>query len=64
MNTLHEIIPQHVALKQLVNRGTETEPSWAVQFVPYTPDPRIVRDLFGGERREGGLLPRVTKISL
>jgi len=62
MNILHELIPQHVALKQLVNRGTESEPNWQVVYTPYIPDPRIVRDLFGGERREGGLLPRVTKI--
>ena len=62
MNTLHELIPQHIAIKQLRNTGTHAEPSWISEFVPYIPDPRIVRDLFGGERREGGLLPRVTKI--
>jgi len=59
MNVLHEIIPQHIATKELVNRGTE----WVVEYVPYVPDPRTVRDLFSNERREGGLLPRLTKIT-
>src|SRR5215831_3212692 len=62
MNVLHDLIPQHVALKQLRNTGTDAEPRWVAEYVPYIPDPRIVRDLFSGERREGGLLPRVTKI--
>jgi len=63
INILHEIIPQHIALKELVNRGTETNPSWVVEYVPYVPDPRTVRDLFSNERREGGLLPRLTNVT-
>jgi len=59
LNLLHEIIPQHIATKELVNRGTE----WVAEYVPYVPDPRTVRDLFSNERREGGLLPRLTKVT-
>jgi len=63
INTLHEIIPQHIALKELTNRGTKTNPNWVVEYVPYVPDPRTVRDLFSNERREGALLPRLTKVT-
>jgi hypothetical protein len=63
LNTLHEIIPQFIATKELVNRGTETNPNWIVDYVPYAPDPRTLRDLFANERREGGLLPRLTKVT-
>src|SRR5262249_23417564 len=54
MNVLHEIIPQHIALKELTNRGTATNPNWVVEYVPLVPDSRLVRDLFANERREGG----------
>src|SRR5262245_24481935 len=63
MNLLHEIITRHIAFKELVNRGTETNPDWVVECVPYVPDSRTVRDLFSNERREGGLLPRLTKVT-
>src|SRR5262249_39004044 len=63
MNTLHEIIPQHIATKELVNRGTEANPNWVAEYVPFVPDARLVRDLFANERREGGLLPRLTKVT-
>src|SRR5262245_34907296 len=63
MNTLHEIIPQHIAFKELTNRGTDTNPNWVVEYMPYVPDSRIVRDLCSNERREGGLLPRLTRVT-
>jgi hypothetical protein len=63
INILHEIIPQHIAFKELINHSTETNPNWVVEYIPYVPDPRTVRDLFSNERREGGLLPRLTKIT-
>ena len=43
MNTLHEIIPQHIALKELTNRGTETNPNWVVEYVPFVPEPLLQR---------------------
>jgi len=61
MNTIHHIVPQHIATKELVNKGTRENPAWTVEYVPFIPDQRLVRDLFGTERREGSLLARVTK---
>src|SRR5262249_27399468 len=49
--------------KNSLTGGTQNEPSWGVEFVPYVPDPRTVRDLFSNERREGGLLPRLTNVT-
>jgi len=63
MNTLHEIVPQYIATKELVNRGTESAPNWALVYIPFVPDSRLVRDLFSSERREGALLPRLTKVT-
>ena len=63
INVLHEIIPRHIATKELINRGTQNEPTWVVEYIPYVPDPRTVRDLFSNERREGGLLPRLTNVT-
>jgi hypothetical protein len=62
INDLLEIIHQHIAIKELVNRGTESKPNFVVEYIPYMPDPKTARALFASERREGGLLPRVTKI--
>jgi len=58
---LHEIIPQHIAVKQLRNSGTNIEPHWVVEFVPYTPDATTTRNLLGRDHREGSLLARATK---
>jgi uncharacterized protein (DUF2461 family) len=59
---LTEISTRHLALKRLINRGTENEPNLVAEFVPYTPNHYTIRALLSGERREGGLLPRVTKV--
>jgi len=62
MNAIHQIISQHIATKELVNKGSRENPAWTTEYLPYTPDPRTVRDLFGTERREGSLLARATKV--
>jgi hypothetical protein len=59
---LTEISTRHLATKRLTNRGTENEPNLVAEFVPYTPNHYTIRALLSGERREGDLLPRVTKV--
>jgi len=60
---LHELVPQYVATRELVNLGTEQNPNWVLEYLPFRPDPRLARDLFANERREGGLLPRLTRVT-
>jgi len=59
---LLDLSAHHLATKRLVNRGTENEPNLVAEFVPYTPNHHTIRALLSGERREGGLLPRVTRV--
>ena len=59
---LTKISTQHLATKTLKNHGTADEPNLVAEFVPYTPNHYTVRALLSGERREGGLLARVTKV--
>jgi hypothetical protein len=57
-----DISARHLALKTLKNHGTTDKPNLVTEFVPYLPDHRTIRALLSGERREGGLLPRVTRV--
>ena len=57
-----DISAKHLALKTLKNHGTTDEPNLVAEFVPYLPDHHTIRALLSGERREGGLLPRVTRV--
>src|SRR5262249_44455724 len=63
LNLVHELVPRFVATRELVNRGTEQNPNWVLEYIPFQPDPRTIRDLFSNERREGSLLARLTRVT-
>jgi hypothetical protein len=58
---LAEIVPKHLAIKKLVNRGTEADPNWAVEYVPLVLSPQNLRAFFTAEKRMGSLITRVPK---
>jgi hypothetical protein len=62
MGDIAKITSEHIATRELINKGSKENPNWSVEYIPYTPDSRTVRDLFSTERREGSLLARVTKV--
>jgi hypothetical protein len=57
---LREIIPKHVVIQRLVNRGTASEPDWGLEYIPLRPPTeKALAALLRSEKlEEGSLLAR------
>jgi hypothetical protein len=55
---LAEIIPKHLATKQLENHGDRM----VIKYIPLVIDPQNLRPFFTAEKRTGSLIARVTKV--
>jgi hypothetical protein len=63
LHMLGEIITENVVTPRLVNRGTQTEPSWELAYTPYVPNPGEVRRLFTADTlKSGSLQARVLRV--
>src|SRR5262249_16555271 len=59
---LSELIAQHIAVHELVNRGTDADPNWTIEYTPLVLKPQNLTPFFTTEKRQGSLTARVTKV--
>jgi len=58
---LAELIRSRIVTEHWVNRGTEAEPRWEIEYRPVEPDERTIRSLLAAPSTERAIVPALQK---